>query len=591
MSYTTPLEAELAQLSPKELRERAVAAGIDHHQIENARDADAPKPALIALILANSGLESELARLSLKELRARAEADGVDKDQIEEARDGDQPKEDIIKLLIAKHAGGGTAALEAELAQLSLKELRTRAEADGVDKDQIEEARDGEQPKEDIIKLLIAKHAGGGTAAALEAELAQLETELVQLSLKELRTRAEADGVDDDRIEEARDGEQPKGDIVNLIVAQRRQGSMSVPGSVPPPRRAGPPAHQVIPVVEAQHVAKGPPEDESEEEELDPAKIPGWVWRLWLATTLHCGAMVCFGVFIIDADSSGRRRLDVLDEVDHEQNITALELLKMDPLSEHPELSNAVPLDSCIWAHDGQCDHHRNCEPGTDTSDCKSKSSPAAPKAAAQPARPGRGRRLQSYYSSYSSYSSYSGYSGYSSYSGYSGGYGYGYSGYSSYSGYSGGYGYGSAGAPIATILLGCGPAVHVILLPIFMFLKRRHGKDQIQRMSRGSGNVETQLDDDGQNMIFSIKYTLGQKIFILLIGKLIDLGTFLVRLWEIVGLDLSNFWFPMPFWEFFKAKCQVKNYRIKGAKVRLNASQADAYFRFLSGSLWDFCE
>jgi hypothetical protein len=536
MSSTSPLEAELAQLSPKELRERAVAAGIDHHQIENARDADAPKPALIALILANSGLESELARLSLKE-------------------------------------------------------LRTRAEADGVDKDQIEEARDGDQPKEDIIKLLIAKHAGGGTAAALEAELAQLETELVQLSLKELRTRAEADGVDDDRIEEARDGEQPKGDIVNLIVAQRRQGSMSVPGSVPPPRRAGPPAHQVIPVVEAQHVAKGPPEDEDEEEELDPAKIPGWVWRLWLATTLHCGAMVCFGVFIIDADSSGRRRLDVLDEVDHEQNITALELLKMDPLSEHPELSNAVPLDSCIWAHDGQCDHHRNCEPGTDTSDCKSKSSPAAPKAAAQPARPGRGRRLQSYYSSYSSYSSYSGYSGYSSYSGYSGGYGYGYSGYSSYSGYSGGYGYGSAGAPIATILLGCGPAVHVILLPIFMFLKRRHGKDQIQRMSRGSGNVETQLDDDGQNMIFSIKYTLGQKIFILLIGKLIDLGTFLVRLWEIVGLDLSNFWFPMPFWEFFKAKCQVKNYRIKGAKVRLNASQADAYFRFLSGSLWDFCE
>ena len=63
--YTSPLEAELAQLSPKELRERAAAEGIDHQQIENARDADPPKPALIALILANSaGLESELARLS-----------------------------------------------------------------------------------------------------------------------------------------------------------------------------------------------------------------------------------------------------------------------------------------------------------------------------------------------------------------------------------------------------------------------------------------------------------------------------------------------------------------------------------------------
>jgi hypothetical protein len=56
----------------------------------------------------------------------------------------------------------------------------------------------------------------------------------------------------------------------------------------------------------------------------------------------------------------------------------------------------------------------------------------------------------------------------------------------------------------------------------------------------------------------------------------------------------MSMYWWPIrcrPFFEFFKAKCQVRNYRIKGAKVRLNAGQADAYFLFLSESLWNFCE
>ena len=139
--------------------------------------------------------------------------------------------------------------------------------------------------------------------------------------------------------------------------------------------------------------------------------------------------------------------------------------------------------------------------------------------------------------------------------------------------------------------MLSTGPAIHVLLLPIFMIIKKRHGNQQTERTSRGSGSVETQLDADGPNVVFNIKFTLPQKILIFLLGQFIDLGTSVVRLFEIFGLDLTNFWFPMPFYEFFKAKCQVKNYRIQGAEVRLNASQADAYFRFLSESLWNFCE
>lgn len=109
--------------------------------------------------------------------------------------------------------------------------------------------------------------------------------------------------------------------------------------------------------------------------------------------------------------------------------------------------------------------------------------------------------------------------------------------------------------------------------------------------MKRGSGAFVTELDEAATSVVFNVKYTLGQKIFIFFLGNLIDLGTFVVKIFDSVGLDLSNFWFPMPFFEFFKAKCQCKNYRIKGAKVRLTASQADAYFHFLSESLWNFCE
>ena len=44
---------------------------------------------------ANARLHSELEQLTLKELRLRAAAEGVDEDAIEDARDGDSPKEDV----------------------------------------------------------------------------------------------------------------------------------------------------------------------------------------------------------------------------------------------------------------------------------------------------------------------------------------------------------------------------------------------------------------------------------------------------------------------------------------------------------------
>ena len=43
----------------------------------------------------------ELSGLTVRELRSRAVEAGVSKDAIEDARDGDQPKEDLIALIVA----------------------------------------------------------------------------------------------------------------------------------------------------------------------------------------------------------------------------------------------------------------------------------------------------------------------------------------------------------------------------------------------------------------------------------------------------------------------------------------------------------
>ena len=46
------MQGELQSLTNKQLKERAMAAGISAQKIEAARDEEEPKPALIALIVA-----------------------------------------------------------------------------------------------------------------------------------------------------------------------------------------------------------------------------------------------------------------------------------------------------------------------------------------------------------------------------------------------------------------------------------------------------------------------------------------------------------------------------------------------------------
>jgi hypothetical protein len=85
----------------RELRAQAAAAGVPPDAIEEARDADDPKAALLALIAAAKPDPAALQTLNLKDLRAKAAAAGVPANQIEDARDGDDPKQELIALIMA----------------------------------------------------------------------------------------------------------------------------------------------------------------------------------------------------------------------------------------------------------------------------------------------------------------------------------------------------------------------------------------------------------------------------------------------------------------------------------------------------------
>ena len=87
------------------MRQLAAAAGVSDDAIESARDSDDPKGELRRLIQAHSAplrpSRSELQPFSVKELRMRATTLNVPETAIEEARDSEAPKSALIDLILA----------------------------------------------------------------------------------------------------------------------------------------------------------------------------------------------------------------------------------------------------------------------------------------------------------------------------------------------------------------------------------------------------------------------------------------------------------------------------------------------------------
>ena len=111
------MDAELKVLSTMRLgalSQRATAVGATPQELTAAQDSDDPKTSVIALIMSKSGaadqLRSDLRGLKLGQLNVRAAAAGVGQDQRTAALDADAPKPALIELIVAAEASPtGTA--------------------------------------------------------------------------------------------------------------------------------------------------------------------------------------------------------------------------------------------------------------------------------------------------------------------------------------------------------------------------------------------------------------------------------------------------------------------------------------------------
>lgn len=142
------------------------------------------------------------------ELRRQAVAAGVDPDAIEEARDADDPKAALAQL-IARASGP-------DLSVMNAKQLREHAASRGVGAHEIEHARDSDDPKAALIQLIQAKGPPGPAGPTRE--------ELQGLGLKDLRQKAAALNVDAGAIERARDSDDPRAALIDLILSQTMRG-------------------------------------------------------------------------------------------------------------------------------------------------------------------------------------------------------------------------------------------------------------------------------------------------------------------------------------------------------------------------------
>ena len=261
---TTDRISELQELRISELQKRVQAACVEHTRIEAALDSEAPKAALVALVLEQEDkLRQELAQLTLSALQRRALASGVDRDAVDAALDGEgrealqalileseardspaprpgpehaaadadssaEPAAARVHLSDAHARAGGEGqpsdALRRELEPLRLKQLRARARDAGIDAEALEDALDSDQPKATVIALLVA--GAEARAAGVTAETARLQgapvagsrAEYKGLKTMALYARAIAAGVDAAKAEDAMEHTNPKDALIALLL-------------------------------------------------------------------------------------------------------------------------------------------------------------------------------------------------------------------------------------------------------------------------------------------------------------------------------------------------------------------------------------
>lgn len=111
-----------------------------------------------------------------------------------------------------------TLKLRGELQALKVMALQKRLIAEGVSAEVIEDVMESDQPKKQLVTLLL--NCLGPTMAAEHEKRQQLREELGRLRVMALQTRAVDVGIDPYRVEDAMEADNPKSALIELILLQ-----------------------------------------------------------------------------------------------------------------------------------------------------------------------------------------------------------------------------------------------------------------------------------------------------------------------------------------------------------------------------------
>ena len=117
------------------------------------------------------------------------------------------------------------SALHAELRSTKMRDLVQQARDAGISERQVLDSQDADDPKAALVELLVDALGSGGGRAEDDFDEDALRTELTSLRMRDLAAKAKEWGVDQEALYDAQDGEQPKGDVVDLLLRSRRAAS------------------------------------------------------------------------------------------------------------------------------------------------------------------------------------------------------------------------------------------------------------------------------------------------------------------------------------------------------------------------------
>eukprot|EP01043_Picozoa_sp_COSAG02_P000288 COSAG02_NODE_5_length_66751_cov_63.939148_34_plen_611_part_00 len=260
----TEMRAVLGGQKLSELKRRARAAGVPQGQLDDAEDSETPKESIVELIVTATRPKMEADATARVSAIVRAKAAAAK--QAEEAK------------MVADIVATKLVALREELSTLKVSQLKKKATTCGVTEEQLDNAEDGESPRQDIEALILnrteaitvasvkaellakakaeqeaaqavlmqaaekAKRAAVRQAAearaAKEAEAkahleAPLRSELSKMKVSQLKRRALDGGCSFEELEDAEDADYPKRALTELIVAQMHSQSHTQAQSVP----------------------------------------------------------------------------------------------------------------------------------------------------------------------------------------------------------------------------------------------------------------------------------------------------------------------------------------------------------------------